>query len=118
VVVPPPYYGGYYGGYGYYDNDWMFGMAVGTTMVIGAAAVASSDDDDDETTIINTTTAPATQATLPCNPAVSIVEGVTYYQCGPQYFVQAYGGTGPIYMPVSPPAGAAAPAPVATKPPG
>jgi Meckel syndrome type 1 protein len=28
---------------------------------------------------------------------------VTYYQCGQQYYVQAYGGTGPIYMPTAPP---------------
>ena len=107
----------YYGGYGYYDDDWMWGVAIGTTMVVGAAAVASDDDDDETTIINNTTTAPATQATLPCNPAVSSVEGVTYYQCGPQYYVQAYGGTGPIYMPVSPPAAAApAPAPAPAAP--
>jgi Meckel syndrome type 1 protein len=31
------------------------------------------------------------------------VQGVTYYQCGQQYYVQAYGGTGPIYMPTAPP---------------
>ena len=112
VVVPPPMYGGYYGGYGYHDDDWMWGMAIGTTMVVGAAAIAD-DDDDDETTTTTTTVVnvPATApATLPCNPAVTQVDGVTYYQCGAQHYVQAYGGSGPIYMPVPPPGAAPAPA--------
>ena len=78
-------------------------------MVVGAAVVASSDDDDEKTT---TTT---TQAALPCDPTVSNVNSTTYYKCGTQYYVQAYGGSGPIYMPVAPPipevAPAAAPAP-------
>jgi Meckel syndrome type 1 protein len=109
VVVPPPYYGGY-GGYGYYDDDWMWGMAVGTTMVVGAAVIADEDNDDDETTIINTAPATATgPAALPCDPTVTIVDGVTYYRCGQQHYVLAYGGTGPIYMPVSPPGTPAAP---------
>jgi hypothetical protein len=101
-------YGGYYGGYGYYDDDWMMGMAIGTTMVIGAAAVAS-DDDDDSTTTTTTTTSTA-PAALPCDPTVTTVQGVTYYQCGPQHYVQAYGSTGPIYMPVPPPGAVPAPA--------
>jgi len=39
-------------------------------------------------------------------PTVDIVipvEGVTYYQCGNDYYMQAYGSTGRIYMPVPPP---------------
>ena len=31
------------------------------------------------------------------------VNGVTYYQCGQSYYMQAYGSSGPIYMPVQPP---------------
>lgn len=99
----------YYGGYGYYDDDWMWGMAVGTTMVVAASA-ASDDDDDDETTVINTTTTTSTGATLPCNPTVTTFEGMTYYQCGEQHYVLAYGGAGPIYMPVPPPGVTAGPA--------
>jgi hypothetical protein len=40
---------------------------------------------------------------------------MTYYLCGAQHYVLAYGGTGPIYIPVpapdppSPPAAPAAP---------
>jgi hypothetical protein len=73
--------------------------------------VASADDDDNTTTTTTTTT--STAAVLPCNPTVTTVAGMTYYQCGMQYYVQAYGGSGPIYMPVPPPVqpGEAAPAP-------
>jgi hypothetical protein len=91
-------YGGYYGGWDYYDNDELIvGMMVGG--VVGAAA-ASADDDEETTTTTTTTTTPAA---LPCNPTVKQISGVTYYLCGTQYYVQAYGGTGPIYMPVPPP---------------
>lgn len=56
------------------------------------------------TTIVNVPAqAPPTNAALPCNPAVSVVNGVTYYQCGNTYYMQAYGSAGPIYMPVPPP---------------
>jgi hypothetical protein len=109
-------YGGYYGGsYGYYDDDWIVGLAVGTT--VAAVAVAASDEDDDDTSTTTTTTTTAPPAVLPCDPTVTIANGVTYYQCGPQYYVQAYGGTGPIYMPVPPPApGMPAPAPATPEP--
>jgi hypothetical protein len=92
-------YGGYYGGWDHYDNDELFvGMMVGG--VVGAAAASA---DDDETTTTTTTTTTAAPAALPCNPTVRDISGVTYYLCGTQYYVQAYGGTGPIYMPVPPP---------------
>ena len=88
---------------GYYDDDneeLVAGLVVGA--VVGAAA-ASADDDDTPTTTTTTTTVATTSAALPCNPSVSTVQGVTYYQCGQQYYVQAYGGSGPIYMPTQPP---------------
>jgi Meckel syndrome type 1 protein len=47
--------------------------------------------------------APPSSATLPCNPNVVNKNGVTYYQCGQTYYMQAYGSGGPIYMPVPPP---------------
>ena len=34
---------------------------------------------------------------------------MTYYQCGQQHYVLAYGGAGPIYMPVPAPAQPVAP---------
>jgi hypothetical protein len=48
--------------------------------------------------------------TLPCNATGTEVNGMTYYQCSQQYYVMAYGGAGPIYIPVGPPDTAAAPA--------
>jgi hypothetical protein len=108
-------YGGYYGSsYGYYDDDWIVGLAVGTT--VAAVAISASEDDDDDQTTTTTTTTTASPAVLPCDPTVTNVNGVTYYQCGPQHYVQAYGGTGPIYMPVPPPV-QNAPAPVPAAPP-
>ena len=35
---------------------------------------------------------------------------MTYYQCNQQHYVMAYGGAGPIYIPVEAPPAAAAPA--------
>jgi hypothetical protein len=146
-------YGGYYGAWGYHSNDWMWGVAIGTTVAVVAL---SADDDDDDVTVIQqaapagTTivTAPGTtttitttangasttavtanaapaptmvqvipQATLPCAPVTKEVEGTTYYQCAQQHYVLAYGGAGPIYMPVPPPVVPAAPAAPAAAPP-
>jgi hypothetical protein len=88
----------------------MWGVAIGTTVAAVAVTAAASDDDDDDddatttttttTTINNTTTA---QGGLPCAPVIKERDGMTYYQCGQTYYVQAYGGDGPIYMPVPPP---------------
>ena len=69
--------------------------------VVGAAAASAGQEST--TTTTTTTTAATTSASLPCNPSVSTVEGVTYYKCGQQHYVQAYGGSGPIYMPTQPP---------------
>ena len=83
----------------HHDDDFVAGVVVGA-VVVGAAAAAN---DDYTHTTSTTTTVVTTAATLPCNPAVSTVQGITYYQCGQQYYVQAYGGSGPIYMPTQPP---------------
>jgi hypothetical protein len=101
----------------------MWGMAIGTTMVIGAAAIADDDDDDDEKTTTTTTTVNnntvTAQAGLPCAPVVKELNGMSYYLCGTQHYVLAYGGTGPIYMPVpNPDQPAAAPASKPAPPPG
>lgn len=126
IYYPPPYYGGYWGAWGYHDNDWMWGIAIGTT--VAAVAVAASDDDDDEDEVTTTTTTTTTnnttinttstpQAGLPCVSGTKAVNGVTYYQCDQQHYVLAYGGTGPIYVPVpAPDEGAATPA--QSSPPG
>ena len=86
----------------------MWGVAVGTTIAV--VAVAAADDDDDESTTTTTTTTTATaQAGLPCVPVIKEQDGMTYYQCGQQHYVLAYGGAGPIYMPVPTPGQPVAP---------
>jgi hypothetical protein len=86
----------------------MWGLAIGTTVAAVAIAADDDDDDDDDTTTTTTTTtinntAPTAQGGLPCVPVVKEQDGMTYYQCGQQHYVLAYGGTGPIYMPVPTP---------------
>lgn len=73
-----------------------------TGVVVGGAIGAAATYDDEETTTTTTTT---TTGGLPCNATVVDVQGVLYYQCGSTYYVEAYGGSGPIYVPVPPPAG-------------
>ena len=63
---------------------WWLGAALAMSVVTSGAGVAAA-------------------AALPCNPTVVQNAGVTYCQCGQTYYVQAYGGSGPIYMPVPPP---------------
>ena len=110
---PPPPYSGYY-----YQDSNDEAAALVTGLVVGAAvgsAAASSKQQAaapapapaPTTTVINTAPAPAapapSSASLPCNPNVVNKNGVTYYQCGQTYYMQAYGSGGPIYMPVPPP---------------
>jgi hypothetical protein len=125
IYFPPPFYGGYWGAWGYYDDDWMWGIAVGTTVAAVAVTAAAEDDDDEEeddeeenaddgdpegdvapittTTLTSGTTATALEGRLPCNPVIKEQDSMTYYLCGDQHFVLAYGGTGPVYIPVPAP---------------
>jgi hypothetical protein len=93
----------------------MWGVAVGATVAAVAVTAASDDDDEATTTTTTTTTINNTTTTvpggLPCAPVVKEQDGVTYYQCGQQHYVLAYGGIGPIYMPVAAPGEPAAPPP-------
>jgi len=96
----------------------MWGVAVGTVAVV---AVAAASEDDDDTTTTTTTTTTTAQAALPCAPVIKEQDGMTYYQCGQQHYVLAYGGGGPIYMPVPAPAPPVAPpdqSPAQSSPPG
>ena len=92
-------YGGYYGGWDYYDDDWAEAMVVGAVVVGSAAAIAESDDDDDDQEVATS----SMPSQLPCEPVVHDVQGVKYYQCNAQYFVEVFGGSGPMFMPVAPP---------------
>jgi hypothetical protein len=69
--------------------------------VVGAAAGKSSAS---QTTVVYAPP-PSGSASLPCDPNVSDINGVTYYQCGSTWYTAAYGSSGVIYMPVSPPSG-------------
>jgi hypothetical protein len=98
----------------------MWGIAVGTTVaaVAVSAAAADADDDEDEdegaaaateataatTTVASSLPAIATpQGELPCDPLTREQDSTIYYVCGEQHFVLAYGGTGPVYVPVPAP---------------
>jgi hypothetical protein len=65
---------------------------------VGGAVVAAGEEES-----TTTTTTTVTTGGLPCEPSVTKVDDVTYYRCGEQYYVEAYGGSGPIYMPVQAP---------------
>jgi len=53
--------------------------------------------------VVYTSAPPPPAATLPCKADTLNVNGVTYYRCGQSYYMQAYGNSGPVYMPVQPP---------------
>jgi hypothetical protein len=117
IYYPPPFYGGYWGAWGYYDDAWMWGMAVGVGFTAVAATAAAEEEEDEEdsddgvvTTVTTTTTGSTSSTTtttleggLPCNPVIKNQDAMTYYLCGEQHFVLAYGGTGPVYIPVPAP---------------
>ena len=51
-------------------------------------------------------TSPPPAQNPPCpNPAVATVNGVAYSKCGPNWFTQAYGANGPVFVPVATPPG-------------
>ena len=73
-------------------------------MLAGAPAAHTSQAEAPPAPTPPQTTTTSSTASLPCNSNVLQVNSVTYYQCGNTYYLQAYGGSGPIYMPVPPPA--------------
>lgn len=110
---PPPPPGYYYDD----DDDWDAGSAA-VGFVAGAVVGAVVTDAAHSSSSTSTSTssappppapapapapAPVAAAGLPCAPDVSSVNGVTYYRCGQSYYMQAYGPSGPVYMPVQPP---------------
>ena len=56
-------------------------------------------------TLPSTTTTYNYYSTLPCSPNTVVVEGVTYYQCGADWYTQAYAGESVNYLLVAPPPG-------------
>jgi len=91
----------YYGGR-YYHDDWDNGD---TAAVVGAAALGYAvGQSNAQNTAPSTTTVIYSDSSgsggLPCNPNTAVVNKVTYYQCGNDWYVQGYGESGVIYMPV------------------
>jgi hypothetical protein len=94
----------------------MWGIAVGTTVAAVAVTAAEEEDDEEDQeevqgdeevaaddNVTMTTTAATLEGGLPCNPVIKEQDAMTYYLCGDQHFVLAYGGTGPVYIPVPAP---------------
>jgi hypothetical protein len=73
-------------------------------MVVGTVA-AIAEDSEESTTIVttSTTSTAAPVASLPCEPQMVVSNGVTYYLCSGQFYVQAYGDDGLVYVPVDAP---------------
>jgi hypothetical protein len=103
------YHGGYSSDY-HDDNNWDDGevaaVAVGAAAIGAMAGYASGQANTTQTSApapVYPAPAPTGNAGLPCTPNTTVVEGVTYYQCGSSWYTQAYGSNGVIYMPVAPP---------------
>jgi hypothetical protein len=76
-------------------------VVVGT--VVGGAIVAADDESETTTTTTTTTVTGTPTSELPCEPQIMNSNGVTYYLCNSQFYVQAYGDGGLVYMPVNAP---------------
>lgn len=83
------YYDDHY--HGHWDSPWGYAA-------VGAAAVTAAY-------AIGTVVTASTFATLPCTPTTVVVGGVTYYQCGPTWYSQAYSGGDVTYVVVEAPRG-------------
>jgi Meckel syndrome type 1 protein len=79
------------------DEDESTTATTVTTTTVAAAPPADSAPAPSGTEVVT----PVTE--LPCTPVIKNQAGVRYSLCGPQHYVLAYGGTGPIYVPVPPP---------------
>ena len=78
------------------SNQEAAGLMLGTAAISYAAGKSRSTQ---------TAAAPTSAGAsgLPCTPNTKTVNGVVYYQCGANWYTQAYGSTGVMYMPVPPP---------------
>jgi hypothetical protein len=52
---------------------------------------------------MDSATSSAPSSILPCEPQIVSLQGIDYYLCGSQYYVQVYGIDGWMYVPVSSP---------------
>jgi hypothetical protein len=70
--------------------------------VVGSSTAQSTAPAPSTTTVVYSAS-PSGNGGLPCNPNTAVVNKITYYQCGKDWYVQAYGESGVIYMPVPAP---------------
>ncbi len=92
---------------GHHHDDWdsgdfAAGLIVGGVVVGGAAAIMQGADSQSTTHVYHET---HYVATLPCNPAMHTIQGVTYYRCGSDWFQRSFTGSQVTYIAVPPPPG-------------
>ena len=87
----------------HYDNDYGEALVVG--VAVGAVVAAADYDDDEVTTVTNVTnvTNVTALASLPCEASITVANGVSYYQCGSNWYTRAYQGDVVVYVPAGPP---------------
>jgi hypothetical protein len=92
-----------HGGYYYHDNDWAEVMVVGAT--VGVVVAAVNDDYHESSTVTNVTnvTSVTALATLPCEARITVANGISFYQCGSNWYTRAYEGDAVVYVPSGPP---------------
>ncbi len=84
-------------------GEFVAGVIVGG-VVVGAVAAANANDQYDQPQVVyNNTTTYVT--TLPCHPKEVKVNGVTYFNCGSDWYQRTYAGSEITFIPVSPPPG-------------
>lgn len=94
------------------NDDYDYGEAA--AVAAGVAIVGAGAERRHETEAVAASTSTATAAaastptqqsltSLPPGTTTTKVDGMTYYKSGSSYYIQAYGNSGPIYMPVKPP---------------
>lgn len=93
----------------YYDDHWdnyRGSYPYGAAVAAGAAGAAVGYAAGAATGYVaGGAAAPVYYQAPPCTPTVVSVGGTTYYQCGPNWYTQAYSGSGVAYIAVPPPGG-------------
>ena len=85
-------------------GEFAAGVIVGGVVVGAAAAAANANNQYDQPQVVyNNTTTYVT--TLPCHPREVQINGVTYFNCGSEWYQRSYAGSQVTFIPVSPPPG-------------
>ncbi len=84
------------------DGEFAAGAIVGGMVGVAVGAAAASTSSSNTTHVYHETTY---VPTLPCTPQQTVVNGVTYYRCGNDWFQRSFIGNQVTYIVVPPPAG-------------